>query len=399
MRCRPFVPLALLAALGGCAAALDAAPAVAARAPESGPVIETRIDPALQRALEADVALLVAEKDMPAMAVAMVRGDAIVASGEAGVRTVGAPGPVRPGDLFHVGSLAKPMTATMIATLVEEGRLRWEQTAGETFPEWREAMHPALRDATLQDFLSHRAGLAPFSSGSDYRAPGVPRAPGTPQAQRAAFVAWLLAQPPRSEPGGFVYSNVGYAVAAAFAERAAGASWEELMRARLFAPLGLESAGFGWPRAVGPDQPSGHWNRAGIRVPHGPEDGYELRPPAWPGGNIHMSIADLARFAGSHLAALEGRGGLVQAKTARRMQAPLGPEGYGLGWSVDAASFGEPRVHHSGATGIFRAHIWIFPERRLAFVAAANADTPEVAEAMSAIFQRLRNAAIAAEAE
>lgn len=393
MRRRPIVCLALLAVLGGCAIEMGEARPAPAAAPARS--TEVRMDPVLQRVLDANLAERVGARAIPGMAVAVVRGDVVVAKGQAGVRSLATGAPLAPGDRFHIGSLAKPMTATMIATLVEEGRLRWDATAGETFPEWRDAMDPALRDATLEDFLSHRAGLQPFTGGAEYRA--VPRVSGSPQEQRTAFVRWLLARPPKSPPGGFVYSNADYAVAAAFAERAAGKGWEALMRERVFAPLGLASAGFGWPRAAGPEEPSGHWNRRGGYVPHGPSDPYVLSAAGGPGGDIHMSIEDLARFAAAHLAALRGDGGLVRAETARRLQRPRGEEGYGLGWALDAESFGEPRVYHDGATGIFRARIWIFPERDLAFVAAANADSEEVAEAASMIFQRLRRAQIGEE--
>src|SRR5262249_12649333 len=70
--------------------------------------------------------------------------------------------------------------------------------------------------------------------------------------QREAFTAYVLGRPPAFEPGTMRYSNAGYTVAAAMAERVTGERWGDLVRTRIFEPLGMTSAGFGWPGAGGP---------------------------------------------------------------------------------------------------------------------------------------------------
>jgi len=75
--------------------------------------------------------------------------------------------PARPADLWRLGSDLKPMTATLIGRLVDEGRLSWAATLGATLPDIAAGMQPSYRDVTLVDLLSHQAGLQDLID-SDY---------------------------------------------------------------------------------------------------------------------------------------------------------------------------------------------------------------------------------------
>lgn len=205
----------------------------------------------------------------PALAAAVASGAGVLAAGTTGVRKVGDPQPVTVEDRFHLGSISKPMTATVLATLVEEGRLGWETTPREVFPELAASIHTALHDIRLDHLLAHRAGIAPFTD--DAELTPLPPFAGSPRDRRRAFAAWLLGQEPSATPGtDFLYSNAGYAIAAATAERVADRPWEALVRERLFAPLNLASAGFGWPAAADPEQPWGHRKTGSTLTPPPP---------------------------------------------------------------------------------------------------------------------------------
>lgn len=351
------------------------------------PVVAS-IEPDLQQTVSRNLEKEVAEKKIPGMAVAVARRGRIVASVQQGVRKTGFSAPLAPMDRFHVGSLAKAMTATMIATLVEEGRIKWTTTPAEVFPGW--TIHPDLRDVPLRDFLAHLAGLQKFTSGAEWK----PELTGSQVEQRRQFARWLLAQKPMFKPGTWNYSNADYAIAGAMLEKLTGRSWQELIKERLFEPLQLKTAGFGWPYKAGPDEPWGHKYEGGQYSPRGPEEPYVISDVFAPGGDVHMSVEDLARFAALHLAGLQGTHGVVAAKTIQTMHQPVGGSGYALGWYSETKTFGEPRHWHGGETGRFRAQIWIFPDRNLALVAAANADTAEVNTAYNRIFQLARLAAI-----
>src|SRR5262245_2778396 len=100
---------------------------------------------------------IIQKHDVPGMAVAVVRNGETVAIGVAGVRTRGKPDKVAVADRFHIGSDTKAMTAMLCGILVDEGKLKWGQTLGETFPDLKKSMHPQYQGVTLEQLLTHRA--------------------------------------------------------------------------------------------------------------------------------------------------------------------------------------------------------------------------------------------------
>src|SRR4026209_450048 len=93
------------------------------------------------------------------MAAAVLRGERIIAQGVAGVRKRGTAERITIADRFHLGSCTKAMTSTLVAMLVEEGKLNWTTTLGELFADTVKPMHPAWEKVTLRQVLAHRAGL------------------------------------------------------------------------------------------------------------------------------------------------------------------------------------------------------------------------------------------------
>src|ERR1051326_8775428 len=93
------------------------------------------------------------------IAAAVLRGERIFAQGAAGVRKRGTAERITLDDRFHLGYCTKAMTATLVAMLVEEGKLNWTTTLGELFADTVKTMHPAWEEVTLRQVLEHRAGL------------------------------------------------------------------------------------------------------------------------------------------------------------------------------------------------------------------------------------------------
>jgi CubicO group peptidase (beta-lactamase class C family) len=93
------------------------------------------------------------------MAAAVLRGERIIAQGVAGVRKRGTAERITLDDRFHLGSCGKARTATLVAMLVEEGRLNWTTTLGELFADTVKPMHPAWEKVTMRQVLAHRSGL------------------------------------------------------------------------------------------------------------------------------------------------------------------------------------------------------------------------------------------------
>src|SRR6476646_12185780 len=93
------------------------------------------------------------------MAAAVLRGERIIAQGVAGVRKRGTAERITLDNQFQLGSCTKAMTATLVAMLVEEGKLNWTTTLRELFAGTVKPMHPAWEKVTLRLVLAHRAGL------------------------------------------------------------------------------------------------------------------------------------------------------------------------------------------------------------------------------------------------
>ena len=315
---------------------------------------------------------------LPGIAGAIIRSDSIETA-VAGVRRLGFSSVIRIDDRFHLGSNTKAMTATLIARLVEEGRLTWESTPSSVFPELADSIRPEYRDITLTQLLSHRAGIPPFTEVTEFLA--LPDFIGTPMQQRRAFTAWLLHRPPATAPGQFLYSNAGYGIAGAMAERAAGESWESMLNSRLFVPLGIHGE-IGWPAAADSNQPWGHWEESGKLTPHNPHDEYQLPAIIAPAGDVNMAITDYARFVQLHLRGLEGRPELLSSASFTRMHTPNGD--YALGWVVQLID-GVKSSAHEGSAGTFYAIVVVQPTRDLAVVVLTNAGTDVAEQAISEV--------------
>lgn len=327
---------------------------------------------------------------LPAVAAVLMKDGRIVAEGIAGTRILGQDLPATLDDKFHLGSDTKSFTALLAAMLVEEGKLRWDTTLQEAFPESKEQIPEALREATLQQVLSHSSGLSGdteelFNLYFDAQKEMKP----LPQ-QRLWLIenAWKL--PPAGRPGEkFVYSNLGYTVAGSIIERAAGKPWEELIRERIFTPMGLASAGLGPQCSLGV---------ADATVPHLTDDDGKIYPmlggpsadvPAviGPAGNAHMTARDFARWVSWQ--AGQGKRGpaLVSADSLKKLQQPLiaTPPGmkespgtpklgkYAMGWGGVVYPWSEKTfLMHGGSNAMNLAWMIALPEKDLALVLVTN---------------------------
>lgn len=319
---------------------------------------------------------------LPALAAAVVTGGEVVAVGAVGLRKAGSPQRVTADDKWHIGSCTKSMTAALAAMVVEDGAMRWDTTPAEMFADLESQMQPEWRDVTLEQLLAHRGG-AP----SDLNEQGLwdrlwQRADQPPRSQRAYLTRELLTKhEPVSLPGTkAVYSNAGYALVGHAIEELLDHPWEDLLRQRLFAPLGMTGAGFGAPASVGQvDQPWGHkGGEDGTFEPVAP--GLHADNPAaiGPGGTVHCRIADLARYAAWHLAGARGEGTLLHPETFERLHTPLAADSeYALGWVATERPWGGGAVlTHAGSNTMFYAVIWIAPSKDFAVVVCTNAGGP-----------------------
>jgi len=305
---------------------------------------------------------------LPGFAVVVVKDGVICDRAATGVRAAGHAELVTTNDLFHIGSCTKSMTATLAAMLIEDGKLRWDTTVAEIFPEWKGKMDPGYESVTVEQLLQHRGGLAgepPSGAWTEAR-----KENGTPTEQRLAFVEAALKKAPKAAPGTkMIYSNQGYALVGAMIEKVTGQPYEELITAKLFKPLHMDSAGFGPPGTRGKfDQPWGHKRTLGLNVPL-----QEDNPPAIaPAGRVHCSLDDMARYTIAHMEG-EKKGGLLKPETFLRLHTPPEKGDYACGWvCVRRGWAGGRAMMHNGSNTMWYIVMWLAPKKDFSVIVATN---------------------------
>jgi CubicO group peptidase (beta-lactamase class C family) len=312
---------------------------------------------------------------LPGMIGAIVRGEKLASIGAVGIRKIGSDEPMRVDDLVHLGSCTKAMTATMIGTLVDEGKLRWDSTVAEVFPDWAEGLHPDYASVTLDHLLRHLAGLPHDLAWWEGNRAGVPVVE-----QRRGLMSQALRVAPESKPGAtYSYSNTGYVLAGMMAEQVTRTTWEDLMKRRVFGPLGMASTGFGPPGTRGKvDHAWGH-RASGNLV----EAVHDDNPPVMgPAGTVHCSMRDWARFASYHLKGELGGVRLLKAETLKALHTPRADEEYAGGWLINDRSWAGGRaLSHTGSNTYWFCSIWLAPARNFAILVACNAAGKPVEDA------------------
>ena len=335
---------------------------------------------ALSPALTAQLGSIVAKHKVPGLAALALRGDTVIAEFCQGVRKLGDSTPLTPTDRFHLGSDTKAMTATLAALLVEEGRLAWQTTPADAFARAIPKLHPDWKSVTLVQLLTHRGGLRPnhgYGFHRDFEDSSLPR-------QRVTLATEILVRPPDHSPGSrYVYSNSGYAIAGTMLEQATGRAWEDLMRERLFAPLGIVSGGFGAPGASGPvTQPWGHTSDGGPIDPSW--RAADNAPTMGPAGTVHMTMRDWARFITLHLrghaANPHHHAALLLPADFAVLHTPAAGEHYAGGWSITTRPWANGHrdgdtgrvLSHAGSNTVWYCVAWLAPEIDFAVLVACN---------------------------
>ena len=322
-----------------------------------------------------------------------------------GRRKKGAAARVTIDDKVHIGSCTKAMTATMIARLIERGplkhgRLAWEMTIAEGLPELSKAIDPIFAKVTMRQLLMHRGGCP---ANTAWGAAGDKKS--IVETRRSLISIALKSEQP-NKPGEFLYSNVGYLVAGAIAERVTGKPWETLMQEEIFEPLGITSAGFG-PPDVDQDlkQPWGHTSVASLQIPR------HLDNPAalGPAGTVHISLEDWAKFCLSHaLTDQEAENDkqeaspefanklrLLTQESLDFLHSPpkdpvgVGGDDYALGWGVAKRDWGGTVFTHSGSNTIWTAIVWISPKNKSVYLVATNIANEQSGIGLDKIFATL----------
>jgi CubicO group peptidase (beta-lactamase class C family) len=324
---------------------------------------------------------------LPALAAAVFQNGTIVASGAVGTRRAGMQIPVTINDRFHIGSDSKAFTAVLAGQFVQEGKLRWDATPADVFPELKAEMNPEFAKITLEQLLSHSSGLSDKSI-SDLIDRSYQQE-GNMDEVRYWMVKQMAPSPLDHARGSkFDYCNLGYVIAGAMIERVGQKTWEELIEVRIFQPMDLKTAGFGPQASLGKvDAPLGHVlvngkAKAMLAGPNG--DNPLILGPA---GTIHMSVLDFAKWVAWN--AGEGKRGpnLVSAEVLKKIHTPVistgsregaapgTPKtgGYALGWGSAQLSWAAtPAITHTGSNNMNLATTLFWPEKDFGIVMMTN---------------------------
>jgi CubicO group peptidase (beta-lactamase class C family) len=350
-------------------------PALARPAPAPAPAASAE---SVRGYLRAAVVRAQQQTGVPGLVAALVDEDELVAE-SAGLRAA-APMPPRaflPTDRVHLGSCFKAMTATVCARLVEKGRLRWDSTLAEVFPDIAPTMHPDFRVVTITDLLSHRSGL------SDSVIESIPPSlqKGSGRQVRARVFPLLLRDAPANPRGTYEYSNAGYALVGAMIEKISGEAFEAVVSRELTGPLGITTLKQGAPsnpKLKAPDQPRGHDAEGKPQLPPQEDDPVSLAPA----GTFSMSIADWAKFVRIHMGLPAAAPGYITSASLTTLHTPVGgpmdPEqpgdssdAYALGWGVLMAD-GETHLAHTGSNNSWLSAVEVNPRTKRAFLYGSN---------------------------
>ncbi|HEX6883565.1 MAG TPA: serine hydrolase domain-containing protein [Planctomycetota bacterium] len=342
-----------------------AAPQVAAPRGEPEALLST--DPELAPRLAELVEAVEADRvalHVPGLALAIVKDDELVLARGFGLADVEAERAVTPETIFAIGSTSKAFTATLVALLEAEGKLGFDDPITKALP-WFELPIDGDGPVTLRDLLSHRTGFAR----QDVLWYG-----GKASAEQVLRTA-LGAEPLSPFRRDFHYNNVMFLAAGEACAAVAGASWAELVRARLLEPLGMEhtstdvraaqaaadlALGYQW------DEDAGLFERKPMRT---------LDSIA-PAGALNSNVLDLARWVRFLLARgeLEGRR-LLAAELLAETWKPHNTAGpgarYGLGWFLRTWN-GLELIDHGGNIDGFAALVALLPERNAGVVMLTN---------------------------
>ena len=344
----------------------------------------------LPRDISALLENVISHHRVPGLAAVVLKGDEIVAEGTAGVRKSGATNRITINDQFLLCSGTKAMTATLVAMAVEDGKLSYTTTLGDIFSGRIKQMNPAWEKVTVVQLLEHRAGVS-AESGCLWTLLRIQFSKHSTREKRDAIVEKILSRAPKYAPGTkYVYTALDYIVIGSMLEKIYGRPWEDLIREKLWQPLGITSGGFGAPgtsRTI--DEPWGHWGTIFSGCPVKP-DGFwaRLSMPLFfgPGGTAHMTITDWAKFISLHLCGDPANP--YHQKTILKLKSESfaflhhtnSGKSYQAGWYIGTRSWAKGQrpgdtgrvIASQGDNGFWHTEAWVAPEINFAVIVICN---------------------------
>lgn len=358
-----------------------------AKTPPEKKISQANIDLAVA-SLDSLAKDLMKRVSVPGMSVAVVHNDRIIYSRGFGVREVGTDLKVDPDTVFQLASLAKPLSATVVAGVVGEGQVKWDDPVKKYLPHFTLSDPKIGEQVTIADMFSHRSGL-PGSAGNVLVGFDCKRE------EIIDRIKYLPLNPYRTT---YSYSNMGLTIGAEAVAKAKKLPWEDLSKKILYGPMGMNSTSF-----LGSDYDK-HSNKA---IPHvldfknnrwvASQRQGDAQGPA--GGGASSSANDLAKW--MILVLNEGtyQGKSVidkkallqtqqpQIKNTPLLERPNWDNYYGLAMNIGRDELGFTHVEHSGdlISGV-STQFDLLPSEHLGIVVLTNTEPIGVAWALTQDF-------------
>lgn len=351
------------------------------------PVTRERITAAVPQ-LEALAEKIIADGEVPGLAIGIVHEDEVVYLRGFGKRSAAESATVDADTVFQIASMSKPVSATVVAALVGKKLLSWDTKIVDLDPAFRLHDPYPTSEITVRDLFAHRSGL-PGTAGDDLESIGY---------DRAEILRRLRYVPPSSSfRAGYSYSNFGLTEGAVAAAVTMGKPWEDLAADLLFRPLGMKSTSARHADFLK------HKNRASLHVPMAGKwvAKIERQPDAQaPAGGVSSTVTDLVQWV-----RLELRNGTFNREPLiapealaathvplmRRGKNPLtgGESFYGLGWNVEFGRYGTSWGHAGAFSVGARSLVTLYPDADFGIVILSNAFPTGVPEGLADSFADL----------
>jgi len=333
--------------------------------------------------LDAYVAASLKTFDVPGMAVAIVKDGKIVVAKGYGVRKLGDPTPVDEFTMFGIGSNTKAFTTAALATLVDEGKLSWDDPVYQRLPGFVMYDPYVSHEMTIRDLLTHRSGMGLGEGDLLFW-------PHTTYTRDEIIYKLRFMKPASSFRSHYAYDNLLYMTAGQIIPAVTGISWDDYIRQRIFAPLGMNHSNVSTTAYKSGDD---------YAYPHSSLPGklqvvpFEALDNAGPAGAINSCAADMAKWVQLQLnrgkfADHDGR--IFAEQRSIEMWSPqtILPVGdppsplaglranfadYALGWGL-RDYHGRKLVGHTGGLSGFVSRVMLVPEENLGVVVLTNAE-------------------------
>ncbi len=312
---------------------------------------QTRDSPAIKTRLE-EVAKSYTAGNAFMGAVLVAEGDHILLDQGYGMANLEWNIPNAPDVKFRLGSLTKQFTATLILLLQQDGKLHIEDPVGKYLPD----APNSWEKITLANLLGHTSGIANFTSDRDFGTWGMSKHTTSEE------IAFFRDKPLEFEPGSkFAYSNSNYEVLGAVIEKVSNEKYGDLLRKRIFDPIGMHNTGLDTDELILPRRAQGYRpDKDGLVHARA-----ESMTVPWAAGSIYSTTGDLLRWERALF------GGKVLNDASLTAMTTAGKGNYGLGVGIVQQS-GVKVIQHGGGIEGFNTQLAYVPDRKITVVVLSN---------------------------